>query len=285
MKYLIDHDYHIHTQISQCSSDPEQTPERILEYARKKGLKRVVITDHFWDENVPGASNWYYTYHKFSNISAALPLPEDESVKLLFGCETDMDKHGVIGISVDHYNDFDFIIVATTHMHMKSFTVEDEDYCNAERLARLWVDRFDTLLNADLPFHKVGVAHLTTACIAVEGNLHYEVLDLIPESEMTRLFTKAAELGLGVELNGSDFYVTDEYIESVIRPYRIAKACGCKFYLGSDAHKPREFSAFNNLSRVIDMLRLTEDDKFYIPSNIKHTPRVRCENYVMPHDA
>ena len=83
-----------------------------LKYAKEKGLKRVILTDHFWDENVPGASNWYKTYHKFTDLSKALPLPKDEEIEFLFGCETDMDKNGVIGISPERFDDFDFIIVS-----------------------------------------------------------------------------------------------------------------------------------------------------------------------------
>ena len=262
MKYVIDHDYHLHTCLSQCSSDPEQTPQRLIEYAKKKGLRRVIVTDHFWDENVPGASNWYATYHKYTDISKNLPLPSDPDVEILFGCETDMDKNGVIGISKEHIDDFDFIIVATTHMHMKGFTVDEEDHGNAERLAKRWVERFDHLLSADLPFRKVGIAHLTSICIAVENGLHYEVIRLIPDTEMERLFTKAAELGLGIELNGCDFNLPNEQVDNMLRPYRIAKACGCKFYLGSDAHKAREFKAYDNFAKAVDLLGLTEDDKF-----------------------
>ena len=47
-----------------------------------------------------------------------------------------------------------------------------------------------------------------------------------------------------------------------MRPLRIAKAVGCKFYLGGDAHTPegtrgkvRQFQYF------IDLLGLTEEDK------------------------
>ena len=268
MRYVIDHDYHLHSHLSQCSSDPEQTAERMLKYAKEKGLKRIIVTDHFWDEGVPGASNWYKTYHKYTDISKILPLPSDNNVELLFGCECEMDKNGVIGIRGERYDDFDFIIIPTTHMHMKGFTVDEGDYCNPERLARLWVERFDTLLNSDLPFHKVGIAHLTTACIAVENQLHLEVIRLISDSEMVRLFTRAGELGVGIELNGSDFYIPEGYVECVMRPYRIAKECGCKFYLGTDAHKLKEFKTYDNFANVIDLLGLTEDDK-YILSGVK----------------
>ena len=264
MKYVIDHDYHLHSYLSQCSSDPEQTPERMIRYAKEKGLGRIILTDHFWDESVPGASNWYSTYHKYTDISKALPLPKDPKVEMLFGCETDMDKNGVVGITKERAEDFDFIIVATTHMHMKGFTIEPEDYCNAERLAELWVERFDALMNADLPFHKVGIAHLTSLCIAVENGVHYEVIRLIPDSELERLFTRAAELRIGIEINACDFRSTGDDFETVLRPYRIAKACGCKFYLGTDAHKDREFKVFDNFPKVIDALGLTEDDKFIL---------------------
>ncbi|MBP3370026.1 MAG: PHP domain-containing protein [Clostridia bacterium] len=57
MKYAIDHDYHIHSMLSSCSNDPEQSTERILQYAKENGLKKICITDHFWDERVDGASD------------------------------------------------------------------------------------------------------------------------------------------------------------------------------------------------------------------------------------
>lgn len=264
MKFQLDQDYHIHSNISQCSGEAEQTPENILKYAKERGLKRIALTDHFWDEAVPGASNWYSTYHKLTDLKRALPLPTDNEVEFFFGCETDMDKNGVIGISPEHYGDFDFIIVATTHMHMKGFTVSEADYGNASTLAKLWVERFDRVLESDLPFGKVGIAHLASKCIAVENNMHLEVLKLISDEEMYRLFTKAAELGLGIELNGHDMTLDDESKDIILRPFRIAKKCGCKFYYGSDAHKKREFAVDKSFPKAVELLDLSENDKFII---------------------
>ena len=59
MKYKIDHDLHIHSKLSVCSQDELQTKENILKYAIQNNLKQICLTDHFWDENVPGASGWY----------------------------------------------------------------------------------------------------------------------------------------------------------------------------------------------------------------------------------
>ena len=68
MKYSIDHDYHIHSYLSSCSQDPEQTTENILLYAKRNNLTSICITDHFWDSAVPGASRWY-AEQDFEHIS------------------------------------------------------------------------------------------------------------------------------------------------------------------------------------------------------------------------
>ena len=47
MKFKIDHDYHIHSGLSECSSCADQTPARMLEYAKEYGLSRICITDHY----------------------------------------------------------------------------------------------------------------------------------------------------------------------------------------------------------------------------------------------
>ena len=80
---------------------------------------------------------------------------------------------------------------------------------------------------------------------------------------MERLFTKAAEVGCGIELNKSGIPLNYGDIDTVMRPYKIAKSCGCKFYLGTDAHHPDTFVGMKEaLDRVISILELTENDKF-----------------------
>lgn len=262
MKYRIDHDLHIHTLLSACSKDPEQSPAAILQHAQSYGLSTVCVTDHYWDSAVPGASDWYAP-QDFAHISQSLPLPTADGVSFLFGCEAEMNKFGTLSIPSERFDDFDFIILPTTHLHMKNLTIDLSDVENDARRAELWVSRLDHLLDLDLPFHKIGVAHL--ACTLIKKGDRLTVLDLIPSSEMERLFTKAAARGCGIELNSSDFKFDDADTERVIRPFRIAKACGCKFYLGSDAHHPAALSAsIERFERAIDLLGLTEDDKFHV---------------------
>ncbi len=269
MKFQIDHDYHIHTLLSVCSSDPEQTTETILNHAKKNGLKRIILTDHCWDkvvEKLPtGWAAEFYEPQDIEHIMQAKPLPQAEGVEFLFGCETEMDMRGVIGLSKERYDDFAFIIVPTTHMHMDDFSVTKEDFRNCERLAKLWVERLDTLLDSDLPLHKVGVAHLACWLIHNQGKEYLlETFRLIDKNEMQRVFKKAAQKGVGIEINQFDAADALDY-EEIFDMFKTAKACGCKFYLGSDAHHPDQLtSSIETFKKIVDKLDLTEEDKFLL---------------------
>lgn len=59
MKFSMDHDLHIHSQLSLCSNDPMQTTESILEYAKRNNLKSICLTDHFWDERISDPNEFY----------------------------------------------------------------------------------------------------------------------------------------------------------------------------------------------------------------------------------
>ncbi len=264
MKYTVDNDLHIHSYLSACSGDAAQTNERILEYAKNCGLKTVCLTNHFWDSAVPGASEWYAP-QDFEHISKAKPLPSREGISFLFGCEADMDKDFCLGLSEEKAKEFDFIIVATTHLHMKGFTSYNEDISDANARAKTWVKRLDALLDKDLPFEKIGIAHLACKLIAPTREEYLETLSLIPEEEMRRIFKRVAELGMGIELNSSDMAFSDEEEVVVLRPFHIAKECGCKFYLGSDAHHPENLeAAIPIFERAVSLLGLTEEDKYII---------------------
>jgi histidinol phosphatase-like PHP family hydrolase len=92
-----------------------------------------------------------------------------------------------------------------------------------------------------------------------------QTLDAIPADDLFRLFKRAAQVGCGIELNLSDMDFADHEQEKVMRMFHIAKECGCKFYLGSDAHHPDKWDKFVPLySRAVDILDLKEEDKFVL---------------------
>ena len=263
MKYTLDHDLHIHTYLSPCSADPEQTAERILRYARENGLHTICLADHFWDEGLPMNSS-FYRPQTLAHLKRILPLPEESGITFLFGCETELDAAGRIGIAPEHYDAFDFIIVPTTHMHMGEIVIKSELYRTTEQRAAAWIARIDTLLNSDLPLYKVGLAHPVTKLLVRGDEVGYlALLEAIPEGEMRRVLSRAAALGVGIELNAD---CPDRNLDTVLRVYRVARECGCKFYLGGDAHRPHELDSVRaRLGKLLAALDLDESDKMPMP--------------------
>lgn len=265
MKFKFDHDLHIHSQLSLCSKDPEQNKERIFKYAKDNKLHTVCVTDHFWDDDVPEATDWYRAQN-LDHLKEIKPLPSDDETRFLFGCETEFNKNHTLGIADKTFSEFDFVIIPTTHMHMKGFVITEEDAQSNLRRAQQWVMRLEALVKRDLPFEKIGIAHLTCPLINHTSRQDYlETLDLIPSNDMERVFSACAKVGVGIELNMTDMKFDASEADQVLRMYRIAKACGCKFYCGSDAHHPEKFdTAAEVFNRAIDLLGLMESDKFII---------------------
>ena len=110
--------------------------------------------------------------------------------------------------------------------------------------------------------YKLASDYLNGSCIRQD---YLETLDLIPSDDMERVFSTCAKVGVGIELNMTDMGFEDSEADQVLRMYRIAKACGCKFYCGSDSHHPEKFdTAAKVFNRAIDLLGLEETDKFIV---------------------
>lgn len=266
MKYVIDNDLHIHTNMSICSKDEGQIPDALLQYAVDNHLKNICVTDHYWDSEVPcnTAVNWWYEKQNFNHISQNLPLPNADGIRFMFGCEADMDSDDVIGLPKERYDDFDFIVVSTTHFH--HMTGEKWNNNTNIQVAEHWFRRLYALLDSSLPLYKTGIAHPVCKLINKKSREDYiETLRLLPQNELEAVFKRVAKCGAGVEINADDFVFDDNETDVILRPFLTAKDCGCKFYLGSDAHYRSQFpKAISSFERAITLLELTDDDKYTI---------------------
>ncbi len=259
MKYIADHDFHIHTTVSSCCRDENQIPENLLKYAIRNDFHKVCITNHLWDEAVKSEAEWHPD-HTCKRLKTVLPLPTHEKATLLFGAETDIDYNNVLGISPKTLDEMDFVTVATTHLHLAGNTVREKIQTPREA-ADIWLQKIRALLQMDLPFYKMGIAHLT--CGHILKNQTLQVIELLPHKDLYEIFEGCANKGVGIELNMKTLAMDEDATKILLRPYYIAKDCGCKFYLGSDAHK---ISALENIKaefeNIITLLDLSENDKF-----------------------
>lgn len=264
MRFTADHDFHIHSTVSPCCHDENQTPENILKYAQENDLQTICLTNHLWDETVKSEAQWHEK-QTFSCLQSVLPLPQSEGVKFLFGAEADMDYNFVLGISKERLELLDFVTVPTTHMHLAGNTVR-EKLQTPEQAADIWLVRIKELLKKDLPWHKIGIAHLT--CSHIFGSRTPEVIKLLPDSDLQEIFTDCAKKGVGIELNMKTINMSQEEKSILLRPYYVAKDCGCKFYLGSDSHKQSAFVGIKeNFENIITLLDLKQEDKFILKQN------------------
>ena len=261
MRYIVDHDFHIHSTVSPCCHDENQTPEAILDYAKKNNFTKICLTNHLWDESVVSEAEWHEK-QRFSCLKSVLPLPQAEGISFLFGAEADMDYNFVLGVSPETFAQLDFVAIPTTHMHLTGNTVRKKiESC--EEAAQIWLDRLMQLLKKDLPWRKIGIAHLTCGHI-LKGQTP-GVIKLLKDEDLYSVFSDCAKKGVGIELNMKTLGMAPEAKEIMLRPYFIAKDCGCKFYLGSDSHKVSALeTAKENFEAVITDLDLSESDKFIL---------------------
>lgn len=271
MRYIIDHDFHIHSGGSMCSGDPLQTPERILQYGVDEGYAAVALTDHFWDETVSmlrgGWGPDFYLSQNWPHISKQLPLPTHEDVRFLFGAEAEMTLDGAVGLSLERLAEMDLALISISHFHMTDFTITAADAVTPEGRAKVLLDKLETVLDKDLPWHKIALAHLTGPKLGGgDPDFHCEVLRLLKGERLTALFKKAAALGVGIELNTGTFRFGNEAEEqAVVDFYAHAKECGCRFCFGSDAHRADGFTYHRARGqRMADALGLTEEDIFRV---------------------
>lgn len=271
----IQHDFHVHTKRSLCS-DGTGLVKDYLEQFRKNGIHKVGFADHFW-EGTPiekiteskGVRN-FYTVQNFAHVAdireeiAALTPEEKEGMTIYFGCECEYDPYARdLAITEEYAEQFDMIIVPNSHTHMMMPKSYYEPY---EKHKEFMMQAYMDVINSKLGRYVTSMAHpFEAVCCPYDYNI---LINMITDDEFRRMFDATAEKGIAIEVNvASLFGKTPEEIEreAVMRMYRLAKECGCKFTFGSDAHEVLGHIDFANAAAanstlIADLLELTEDD-------------------------
>ncbi len=261
---FITHDYHFHSTLSPCCHDPKHRPEVALAAAVEFGYEELCLTDHLWDADVPGASDDYRPLN-IQHVRSALPLPQHEKVRFFHGCETEYCGGDKLGLARAHFDLFDFVVIPTTHMHMHGF-VRPEHVTTEAQLVELYTERLEELLRLDLPWSKIGIAHLTTLHIFRKGDVGW-IMRNLDEKRMMRVFDLFAQRGTGIELNASCLRNWEKDPDTWLRVYRMAKKAGCLFYSGSDAHSVENLALVRAIvPGVVDALGLSSNDRYIIPA-------------------
>ncbi len=257
----IQHDIHVHTNLSSCSHDPEQTPANILKKAAELGIKTIGFSDHLWCRNIPGASDWYRPQDENHVLKIKEQLPSDcGGVKVLIGCESEYTGTAC-GIDRRQAALFDFVLIPCTHFHMLDF-VRPKEISSAEDQAALLLERLSSALDLDFV---TGIAHPFFA--VGQGAIMDEICRHLRHSEqLSRCLDKAAAKQVSLEisisyfpqlLGRSDAVFHDESIFVLLE---LARRSGCLFHFASDAHELKNVGATLQLQSIADKLCLRDDD-------------------------
>ena len=184
------------------------------------------------------SSDWY----RPQNVPHVLSLRQElagvtiPGTRLLFGCETEYIGNGVVGLTPEHAALFDFVLVPASHIHMEGF-VRPEGMTQSDDLRKLLIDRFLEVCEIDFAF---GIPHPFVP-VGFDDRAE-ELLAGIPDRLFEECFHAAAEKRKSVELNLS---CLSDLPAGAVREYErlmtIARQCGCRFHVGSDAHERKGF--------------------------------------------
>ena len=256
----VQHDFHIHTDLSICAKPTAKLPDYV-EIAKKLGLKKIGISNHFWDSKIEGAFD-FYKIQDFKHISEIRPEIEaldQKDVKIYFGAEAEYAPaiHDV-SVSEEVAEQLEYLLVPNSHTHI---TMPKDLYYPYEKHIDFMIRAYEDILNSKVSKYITAVAHPFSAVACPYAR---EILvDLISDDTFRRLFDKTANKGIGFEINVTVMHnKSHEEIENnaMIRMFRLAKECGCKFIFGSDAHDLEKHSSYSNAQFIADLLELKDGD-------------------------
>lgn len=314
----ITHDIHTHSTLSHCCYDPAASVANLVRRAAELGHTVFGISNHLWDERVPGASRWYKNQMISYGLEARNSVPADtRGVKVLIGVETEYFAAGdTLGMLAETAKQFDYVLVPHSHIHMRGDVMPDSadvvaikqifkegiakalpelsadqvrrmsnalGYAELDALATSGVFIPPTVdfaqycaeamlasfaaLMANPEFIKLAavvptsVAHPFVPC-GLSGEIYRRVINLLPDDKLTECFRSAGALGVAIEINTGAFKFpeNDWAGEPLVRVMKLAKAAGCKFTFGTDAHSLAGLDKIRRADDISRVVGITEGD-------------------------
>lgn len=225
-------DYHMHTILSY---DGHNTPEQMLDAARKAGLKEICFTDHIdYDPLDPARKLWFDT----DAYSAAYDRLQAEGIKIRRGFEFGMleDNREQFRKDVER-RQFDYIL-GSVHF-VDGLDPYFDPFWQDKTMDVAELRYFENLLDCVRvhdDFDALG--HLTyiskTWANPTKRPIRFEVYRQITDEIMKLLVSK----GKGMEVNTSGKDPCGVFLPSVEYLHRFKELGGSIVTVGSDAHDP-----------------------------------------------
>ncbi len=258
-------DLHIHTNRSGCAPRTTEVASYIP-YCQQEGIRTIGISNHVYsDEAVAQRGFPQYDHVTYlSSLREEVKAAEAASgIRFLLGCEIEnIRAQGRPNLLPEESADFDYVLIAASHILNIRHLYEGYDIDTADGLRALTVERFLAACDLAYPVPTAICHPLYPICSPYQA----EILDGMSDGCLNECFSKAAERNIAIEVHACLYRdgtpLNEEGLsERYLRLLSAAKSCGCKFYMGSDAHAPSAFvGVHDKLRRAMEIVGITEAD-------------------------
>lgn len=237
--YIITADYHTHTRYSHGKG----TIEENVQAARRRGLKKIAITDHGFRHFGFGMS-----IRDIEKMRQEIKLLNQKysDIQVIMGVESNLiGLDGEIDIPEDYMDKFDIILMGF-HRAVLPKTLKDGwqlfarnglqtlFHCKGEGLR---IQNTHTMIRA-MERYPIKIITHPGAKIDIDSKL---------------LAYHAAKHGVALEINASHGFMNVEYV-------KIAMGEGASFVINSDAHTPEKVGVFGNGIRIAEAAGLKAEN-------------------------
>jgi histidinol phosphatase-like PHP family hydrolase len=149
--------------------------------------------------------------------------------------------------------------IPATHFHMRGFVVPGDLAAGGpQAVGELLYRRFMEALEIEFA---TGIVHPLVPLGFLDWEI--EILSNITPAMYEKCFTAAKEAGVAVEMNSHVIKSKTALAESgfsnlYIQMFSIARSCGCKFFFGSDAHRPDAITGYDRMRQFADICGIDE---------------------------
>ncbi len=257
-------DLHVHTNLSFCA--PRQTlASSYLPHCGQEGVTTLGFSNHIYAPRylkragIPEERGGDYALRLRRELEELQP---SAPVRLLLGCEVETFCGEEPTLSPQEAKNFDYVLLAASHIMNFPDEYRNYDLSTPAKLRALILERFLRACELEYPV-PTGICHpLYPICSPWEQ----EVVDGITDSQLADCFTLAAAKNKSIEIHACLYRrgtaLDEEGLSpSYLRVLAAAKACGCRFHFGSDAHSPDAFQGVHRLLLLAaQRLGITRED-------------------------
>lgn len=257
-------DLHVHTNRSYCA--PRATmPGSYIPYCAEEDIDIIGFSNHLYyrrnekGEDVPDRDSVAWNLGIKDEIA---DIKDRKGVGILVGCEVETVYGKEPSLPREEAKNYDYVLLAASHVMNIGHLYTGVDYSTKEKLSALTVERFRYACELDYGV-PTGICHpLYPICSPWEQ----EIVDGYSDSLLEDLFSLARKKNKSIEIHACLFRQGTKrdgtgLSPSYIRLLSAAKACGCRFHFGSDAHAPDAFVGTHSLLRLAaERAGITPDD-------------------------